>query len=228
MAFRRRTTNRRPRRKARRPRRKTRARPNRTMSRPLGDKLKINTRYVELAVVLSPGVAGVAGTHIFSANGLFDPNITGTGHQPIGFDETMAMFDHYTVIGTKIRVEFLNMDPTNQMICGITLVDSSSANPDIRVQIENGQTRYKQLGPHGEANDKMTIRHTASPSRFLGRPNIMSEDDLRGSASANPVEQLFFHVWAAPNSSVDATTVECLVQLDYIAILTEPKRLALS
>ncbi len=58
-------------------------------------------------VELDPG-AGAMAAHIFSANGLFDPDITGVGHQPYSFDQWMAVYDHYHVVGAKISVTFLS------------------------------------------------------------------------------------------------------------------------
>ena len=52
-------------------------------------------------ITLNPA-AGTVSKHVFSANGLFDPNITGVGHQPRGFDQYMALYNHYTVIGARI------------------------------------------------------------------------------------------------------------------------------
>lgn len=40
----------------------------------------------------------------FTANGLFDPNVTGVGHQPNPFDQLMAFYSKATVIGSKITL----------------------------------------------------------------------------------------------------------------------------
>ena len=43
----------------------------------------------------------------FVANGAFDPNLTGVGHQPRGFDQFMAGYETFTVTGSKISVNFV-------------------------------------------------------------------------------------------------------------------------
>jgi len=39
--------------------------------------------------------SGAVSTYVFAANGLYDPNITGTGHQPMGFDQLLQFYNHY-------------------------------------------------------------------------------------------------------------------------------------
>lgn len=57
-----------------------------TNTLPLGKYFKSHNRYVEGFIDLNPGALGSNAPYTFSANGLYDPNITGSGHQPIGFD----------------------------------------------------------------------------------------------------------------------------------------------
>lgn len=49
-------------------------------------------------------VAG-SGSLIFSMNSLFDPDVTGVGHQPLGFDEWGAFYSHYEVLASRIRID---------------------------------------------------------------------------------------------------------------------------
>lgn len=196
--------------------------------KPFGNKLKVFTRYVDRGYTLNPGAAGTAAVQVFSANGLYDPDITGTGHQPIGFDQYMTAFDHYTVIGAKIRVYYENTDSTYSQMCGISISDNASAEADARVYIENGATRYSFLTVKGSSKDTTRLTHQVSVAKFMGRKSILSEDDFRGDVSNNPAEQVYFHVWAAPHNSVDSGNVNAIVQIDYVAILTEPKTLSLS
>jgi len=55
---------------------------------------------------------GVITNYLFSTNGLYDPNITGTGHQPAYFDQMTPIYNNYTVIMSRIKVTFW-ADDTN-------------------------------------------------------------------------------------------------------------------
>ena len=44
----------------------------------------------------------------YSGNGLNDPNITGGGHQPMGFDQFNSLYINYVVTGVKLILEGVN------------------------------------------------------------------------------------------------------------------------
>ena len=89
----------------------------------LKDKMKVTFRYAS-RIIINPAAAG-NGVHVFSANGMYDPDLTGVGHQPRGFDEVMPLYDHYTVIGSKCTVAACNLS-TGGGILGIALKDSTT------------------------------------------------------------------------------------------------------
>ncbi len=197
---------------------------------PLGKKKFVwKTRYYQHDLSVNPGVGGTTGVHVFSANSLYDPDKTGVGHQPLGFDELVGiMYDHYTVIGAQIRVIFWNSDTVFAQQAGITVQDNASPSADPRMYVENSGNVYTLLAPHDTGSSIKTLTSHVNVGKFLGRPHPLSEDDLRGDVGNDPTEQVYFHVWACPLGGVDASPVSFTVQIDYIAILTEPKKLTLS
>lgn len=173
---------------------------------------------------LDVGAAGVPAHYIFSANGMYDPNITGVGHQPRGFDQLMTFFDHYTVLWSKISVTAVNADNTNGNFVVISVRDSSTtiASPD---DIMEYPCVYTSLSAEGSGINNKTISHSVNVSKWLGRPSLMSEDDLRGTTSANPVEQLYFHISSLPApAGTDTQVVYCRARIIFDAVLTEPKQ----
>lgn len=196
------------------------------VGRPLGNARKAIHIYSDSAYSLSPGMGPVIATHVFSANGMFDPDVTGVGHQPLGFDEMTAFFDHYTVIGSRIRIDFNGSDANQTMLVGIALVDSSTTLGSPGHYIENGSV-YGQCGPN-ISSDGLVLNMSFSPKVFLGRSNPMSEDDLRGDSASNPVEGAFYHVWAYPYDGVDIAGGYFTLKIEYIAVWTEARRISQS
>lgn len=179
------------------------------------------------AVLLQPSTA--AYNYFFSANGMFDPDITGTGHQPLGFDQYMSLYDHYKVLESKITVEFCG--PTdgatsNTMIYAIYLDDDASAITDVLQAIEQGNTVWKAAQPTQVKPYKLTKKF--KNNSFFASKKTSAE--VVGTASANPSEQAYFNVIASPMAAgVDnPTDFFCLVTIDYTVQFSEKKTLAQS
>lgn len=197
------------------------------------DKQMVKLNYVE-TISLDPG-AGLAADYVFSANGMYDPNISGIGHQPLGFDQWMTFYDHYTVVGSKISVTLHSSGDTNiasnSGYIGLLLMDSSTSQTGTSHDylIEQGKTSYKPYGESSSSGGIVKLFRKMGTKKFFGRKNVMDNSDLRGSASANPAEQNYWHLWVSPiNLSYDPVAVYITVKITYTAILTEPKVLAQS
>jgi len=198
-----------------------------TKSYPLSKKFTFKTRYVDLTKSLNPGALGIPVSHVFNITNLYDPDSTGIGHQPIGFDQIMPMYDHYTVIGARARVTFSNTDPLNAQTVLLQLKDSIALSTNMSETIENGMTRYTTLSPLGSAKDTQTLTMNFSSKKFFSR-NPLASDKNQGTISSGPNEGAFLHVTVAPLESVNSLQVNFTILIEFIAILTEPRQLAQS
>jgi hypothetical protein len=181
-------------------------------------------RYQSTVLNLNPGLAGTADDYVFSANGMYDPDITSTGHQPGGFDPLMLNYDHYTVKRAKISVDFFNADTANSQMVAIFIRDNATAITDLATAIENGQGVFRTLHPKTTATDTGVLTLEVDIAEFLGRgKGILDGYTLSGSNSANPIEQVYFHIVAAPLNATDSAIVQTMVTLEYEALFTEPR-----
>lgn len=175
-------------------------------------------------VTISGGAAGAASAYVFSCNGLYDPDITSTGHQPRGFDQYMAFYDHYVVYQASITAKFyVNGANTNCTFVGISISDSPSAETDPNEYIEAYNTKYRVMGGTVTSGSLTPIVMTRKVNvmKFLGRR--ASSTDLKGSDSANPTEQAYFHIWTAGANSNTAPGVRVAVKIQYAVKLIERK-----
>ncbi len=185
-------------------------------------------RYVD-SVVLNAS-AGAAANHFFSANGLFDPDITGTGHQPLAFDQYIAMYDHYKVLSSKMTIHPL-ANPSastadNQQIITIYLDDDTTGISNVNNMIEQGQTAYMVINSGASAPPKGISKSFLASTFFSNR---LSGVSLLGTGSANPAEQCFYNIsTAALNGSGDPVSLAVLVVIDYVVSFTERKSLGSS
>jgi hypothetical protein len=159
-----------------------------------------------------------------SANGLYDPDISGTGHQPRGFDQLMAMFDHYVVTNAEIRLIGVtnapSLTPATAHV-GICVRDSATTETTPYEYIEQGWNRWTI----SSSTAGVDLCHKVDILKFLGRSNALADPYLKGSASANPTEDVNFHVWVANPYSADTTVhyLYCRVEIVYDTWFIEPK-----
>lgn len=166
---------------------------------------------------------------------MYDPDVSIGGHQPLGFDQWMLVYDHYTVIGSKCTVQAVPIIPSTLEpgFFGIILDDNSSGatyttSQQIIESKQGGNHRiYGALGTTGKNNPKIT--KTFSAKKFFGKnAGIVNSSLYRGSASSNPSEEASFGIWAGTVAGNDPGNYTFLVTLEYIAVFSEPKFLAQS
>lgn len=81
-------------------------------------------RYCDTTVLT--GTSGIKAGVVFAANGLYDPDVTNAGHQPMFFDQFAAIYDQYVVLGSKITVTVTNTTTTIPLICVLNGDDDST------------------------------------------------------------------------------------------------------
>lgn len=180
------------------------------------------------------GIGGVTATHMFSANGVYDPDISGTGHQPIGFDQLMLAYEHYSVIRSKITVGFVN-NSSYAVRAGIYLSPDGSATTDPGDLIENGLIKHVILDAKGGATTDpgvsgrvKTITLDCDVAKFFGKERYsqLLDDHFRGDSSANPLEQAYFAVFAFSSHTGTANSQVLFdATISFDVIYHEPRKL---
>jgi hypothetical protein len=172
--------------------------------------------------------AASVGRYRYRANDLFDPDQTGTGHQPMGFDELTKYYDQFTVIKSKITVRFVSESASVPMVVGVKLNDDTTNETNTSDIIENGLNRTVMcVGTGGGPNQVRNVMLGCDVARFFGRPegtNIVNDPNLFGTSAASPVEEAYYQVFAY--AGVNTTTVTCGFDalLEYDAVFWEPKQ----
>lgn len=172
-----------------------------------------------------------AQTYSFLANGLYDPNVTGTGHQPMNYDTWQSVYDHYTVIGSKINVRWIPNVTTNALpgIMGIALTDDGTltSGQSLQYLIEQKLVSVNKHVIGIVSSGKYSqVTKTFSAKKFFGKPNntMIGDDEYRGSSATNPNEKAYFEVFVVPVGGDNPGDFSLIVTIDYIAVWTEPKK----
>lgn len=175
-------------------------------------------------------MSGATGTtNVFRANSLYDPDMTGVGSQPANFDRWMNIYDHYTVIGAKMTVQYAPTTTTDQNpgYVGIYLSDdglfTSTASVSSLMEQKKNADFPRIIGFGEQIPDPLVMYFSAK--KFFGKPvnTIIGDGTYRGTSSANPTEGAFFELYQKAVGGNTPGTFNYLVTIDYIAVLTEPK-----
>lgn len=184
-----------------------------------GTKTMARLIYVEKDITVSPGL-GSADSKIWSLSGLWDPYISGVGHQPTGFDQMMALYEQYLVISAKITVWYSNTGAsgTTSQIVGISVLDDLNGTTDCRRYMENGNTVSRILSARGDGTNIGTLSSETNlaAAHGLTATQYGGDDVYRGSSGNNPPEQVYAHVWAQAMDTSDTADVQLVVQLEYL------------
>lgn len=172
---------------------------------------------------LNPGL-GAVDTHLFSANGMYDPDVAVGGSQPRGFDQIMALYDHYVVLNARATVWFTPVaTATNNYVVGVSLEDDTTAAVTLVDYAEGFRVSSGVLQSNGDAK---CFKMDFSATEFFGRSKsaVLGDDQLYGTTSANPSEQAIFHLFAGPaNPTEDPGSLNFYIVIDYVAQLKEHK-----
>jgi hypothetical protein len=214
----RRTYSSRPRRPLRLP---TRQRTSITTGIGFPRRIKMIHKYHETIRMTNTG--GTPAFQRFRANGMFDPNQTGVGHQPLYFDQMTGLYNHWTIIGAKISVTFAHSGSGVPTHCMVVTDDDTSSSTNIPTLLEQTQNKYKAMS-YGNSVPKI-IKHSYSAKKVYGG-NILANNRLEGDSSNDPTEQYYFTIVTAPVDGVSNNIVDAIVLIEYIAVWKEMKDVA--
>lgn len=185
------------------------------------DKLWVNLRYTT-TITVDPGV-GQSAAHIFRANDMRDPDYSGTGNQPRFYDEWMAMYNHFCVERSSIKLSASSLADSSAALAvvGIDVRSGASIPSGPDDYIEGRHTRSAQLGFASGGKPVANVSNTCDLANWFGVGSAIERSDLTGGASS-PTEEVFYHVFVSPMYSSDPNAVAMRVTIDYSAILYEP------
>lgn len=182
----------------------------------IAKQLRVKMIYCDLIGIDPP--VGQSASYVFSANGLYDPNISGGGHQAMGFDQLAALYGEYVVVGSNISVYFQNSQTTGAgVVYGINLCTSATAVQTARY-IENGNGVHILSEFNGSGNNTHKLTYACDMNKET-YSDVLTDESYAGTASTNPTEQRYYHVWAGPpNYSSDLSSVQCVVTITFDVI----------
>lgn len=174
--------------------------------------------YCEKDINIPGGLAGLSGTYSFRAD-LFDPNFSGSGHQPGGFDELMALYEKYCVYECEYKVIFVATTSNQPMIVNVRVDDSPVSTTNMPLSIEQGNSQFSVLPTtNGSGYKELTGKIDLAKMHGVSRTSLFSDDTFWGSDTAAATDGIYIHLEAANPISENGTNVEFIIELRMKAV----------
>lgn len=175
---------------------------------------------------LSPAASAFA-YQDFICNGIYDVDLSGTGHQPYYTDQLKALYNHWTVIGSRMKVRMtpsaISEDPC---FIGVYINDDTTHTPgDVEAYNEIAGPKTNRMTPPG-MDSVYEFNINWSGKKAFKRFDINNKL-FRGSSavSENPEEQQVYTVYCYPVGAA-GVSFYINVTIEYIVVWTELKDIA--
>lgn len=175
------------------------------------DRLRASLRYYD-TVNLAGGVPS-PNAQVFLMNSLYDPDSTGTGHQPEGYDQLTAIYLKYLVVEFEYHLQIYNLAtaPTKWAIC-MSETDISSRTVD-----QLAEQKYVDSGFIGRADGGDCLIQRSGRmklSKLMGQRILDSDTSMYANYNASPSDGAFFIIKVA---SLDGSSnANCYVHCEFI------------
>lgn len=159
-------------------------------------------------------------THSFRANSLFDPDYTGTGHQPMGFDQWSNFYSKYRVrsITVELHACSTGTQPVTMAFC-VENDNTVSSNPSEVAERNSGD--YRVIAQSGQ--QPVVFKKTYNMEDIAGQS--IEDEEYAALVTANPAKPWFWNLSVAAMDGSSAIAGHFLIVITYNAELTDPNDL---
>lgn len=199
---------------------------------PLASAIVMGLEYTHV-VNVTEGAPTSGAFNQYRLNSCYDPDLSGTGKQPLGFDQYSALYGRYRVLKATVDIYCTNRLDTggNNYVFCVWPSAQSSITSDPESWLVQPMAKYKvgSLATGGGAIQH--IKMSVDIARLLGvtSSEFRSEADYSAITSANPSRVAYLHVgiFGLGPTSV-ATSCQFVTKLTFLTEWSQPVTLALS
>lgn len=183
---------------------------------------------------LSASTGGIAGTEVnFSLNDCYDPDHTGVGHQPRGFDQLCpALFKRFKVFRADVNIHFENPSSMGGKIYGVAQLKNPS---NITVSTA-GLLPFDFIERSDAAAIKIVDSHVPSTvthsfdirrvSNAFGQyGSFRFDDNFSGDSTGGPGNQVYLALNTCNDTATDNTTLGYRITICYHVLFYDPTNL---
>lgn len=175
--------------------------------------------FVKLRFVTGLSINGTSiASRVFRGNSAFDPDFTGVGSQPFGFDEWSALYNRYEVYASAISVHARSEQATVSSLSMISLTPSlTSVIPASGFDVIGEARTRKRMLQHITGGPPTFIKSFMSTRKMFGASkSYVNNTDFSATAGLNPNQVWFWHlVIQQVTGAATAVDSECFIEITY-------------
>lgn len=160
-----------------------------TSLRPIPARYITKMKYAEALSISTPGL----GAYKWNLNSLWDPNRTGIGHQPYGFDQLAGLYSRYRVIACKYVLTAVSDSANISFAC---LPSNEAAPPisNVSEARENPRAKFATQNPGGTLK---VLKGNVYLPALVGRTKTqyMADERYQAQVTASPTEVAVLNVY---------------------------------
>jgi len=193
------------------------------------DEVRVTLKYSQQMIVTE--TTGTATSYLFRGNGPFDPDLTGTGSQPCGFDQWSSFYTRQRTLGSRIKVRAISLAQTLTYFRFVLAPIPDTSPINVTTGIDNlAVTKYAQMAEVVTNTRPITLSMECGSAKIYGRPKyaVDSEVDWSSLVTTTPNTQW---IWQISLDAIDLTntaSVTFIVELEYDIVFFDRVPLVLS
>lgn len=174
----------------------------------LSTRLRLNQRFT------LTGTSGVVDTDVWRGNSLYDPyNPAAASPQPQFFDQLSAIYNRYRVVGSSVKVTFVNDD---DVAIEAVVYPSISATPVTLIEDARSQSRARSGIVGGKGSNQFKILKTYSSTaqtRGVSQTAVKTDDDYTAAINTNPTRTWYWVVFGQAMDQASTWTLDCNIEM---------------
>jgi len=175
---------------------------------------------------VNPGIVAF-NDQVFRLNSVFDPDATGVGHQPRGFDQWSLVYNQYRVSRCDVNVLIRQRASHGINVRAIANNAAASLAGDFNLGEFMAHT---YLGQTSSNTPPLKRKLSFQPHKILGNTwqQYIGNDGSSALTTTNPLDECYLHIVVQQVDQVTACDFEYEVQLLYRVTFYDRVNLAIS
>lgn len=162
----------------------------------------------------SISLATGTGAKIYRANSMYDPDYSGAGDQPLGYDQWTAFYQRYKVYAIDYKVTFVAASSVAESIVGV--VPCLTASPDTAAKNAFAETYAKAELWSANGGFRPVVSGHLDMRKFVGATKQeFGEENYSGPYNNDPTSVVWFHVRADTIGGGASGTMYFYMEIDF-------------